>query len=53
VGIERRHLDTHTTDPATRAAVDHHIRIFAPFMSSNDEVERRGAAPPTNEAGLS
>jgi hypothetical protein len=49
VGIERRHLDTHTTDPANGAAADHRNQIFAPLMSSNDEVERRGVAPTQNE----
>ncbi len=53
VSIKRRSLDTHTADPPTRAAADHHIRIFAPLMSSNDEVERRGASLTTNEADLS
>jgi hypothetical protein len=46
VGIEQRHLDTYTAGPATGATTDHHIRIFVPLMSSNDEVERRGDAAP-------
>jgi hypothetical protein len=41
VGIEQRHLDTHTVAPATDVAADHHNRIFASLMSSNDERELR------------
>jgi hypothetical protein len=51
VGIEQRHLDTHTAAPATGATADHHSSIFALLMSSNSVVTRRNCRATTKLDG--
>jgi hypothetical protein len=51
--VYRSHGEVHLADSATGASADEHTRTLVSLMLSNDEVERRGVAPTSNEAGIS
>ena len=53
VRVQRSHGDVRRANFAASAPADEHTRILFSLMLSNDEVERRGASPESNEGTLS